>query len=780
LCLAHLLAYQLFESLNQLIGKPLRSRGCAWKLERALPCPTHMALSLSPQVATVIFRASPTYIGMIASLLSRPVNKLPDRVRFEGRVLFLTEEPSLIRRQLAGENLRFDPAAPVGSELHPSLRDNISTDEITPAYICYYFDETLGEFPYLGLKAGDEFPIERRSVRQGDFVCSVSGKRRGKGSSREQSPYAELMAGIRLVIAENIERIYRENCQNLGVLTSTDFSLIERVRQGEEIPLSVFTDGEGGISRGIIEYGGLFNYNVARLQGKAVVPAVNTPNRPMTIAEKIFARHWVTDATAGELGVPAVQPGDQGFVRTDIRFSHEYVTPMAAIFFEDLVGRDEPVNDPSSILFFRDHLTFLDQVMRPEHIEMGLLDVANQLEAKQRTFAADKGIKLYGELEKRANLHGALVSQGSEAICHSKILEAHALPGQVIIGSDSHTPHAGAVGCIAFGVGTTAIFNSWITRDVRVEVPRSFKVIVRGRKPANVTAKDFMLEMLRHPYIRNGDAIGQIVEYSGDAVASLSVDERATMTNMAAEVGAFTGIIAPDEQTVDYLVAQRGMSVTEARNTCAGLFSDNDAEYVQVIEIDASALRPMVALPGDPGNGMYVDELEREVVVDIAYAGSCTAGKKEDMDMYASVFREAARVGRQVAVRTFIQCGSRDVYQYCKERGYDTIFAQVGATFIEPSCGACINAGPGVSRTRDEVTISAINRNFPGRSGPGQLYLASPYTVAASALAGRIVEWDAGGGRRESAIAGGETPRDSRPSTPSSASRLPPPASHAR
>jgi 3-isopropylmalate/(R)-2-methylmalate dehydratase large subunit len=678
---------------------------------------------------------------MIPSLLARPVSKVPDRVRFDGRVLFLTEDPALLRRQLAGEDLRFDPTAPVGTPLHPKLRDNISTDEITPAYICYYFDETLGEFPYLGLKAGEEFPIERGSVKSGGFVCSVSGKRRGKGSSREQSPYAEMMAGIRLVIAENIERIYRENCQNLGVFTSTDLSLIGRVRCGEEIPLEEFTRDEGGISRGIIEYGGLFNYNVARLQGKVAVPNVTTPPRPMTIAEKIFARHWVTDAAAGKAGVPAVKPGDQGFVRTDIRFSHEYVTPMAAIFFEDLVGKTEPVNDPSSVFFFRDHLTFLDQVMRPEHVQMGLLDVANQLEKTQREFAAQKGIKLYGQLDQRLNLHGALSAAGSEAICHSKILEAHALPGQIIIGSDSHTPHAGAVGCVAFGVGTTAIFNSWITKDVRVEVPPSFKVIVRGEKPENVTAKDFMLEILRHPYIKDGHAIGQIVEYAGDAVESLSVDERATMTNMAAEVGAFTGIIAPDEKTVEYLVVQRGMRTEEARLLLRDLYSDEGAEYVKVIEVDASTLKPMIALPGDPGNGLYIEELGREVNVDIAYAGSCTAGKKEDMDMYARVFAEALERGEAVKVRTYIQCGSREVFEYCQEQGYDRIFADVGAIFVEPSCGACINAGPGVSRTKDEVTISAINRNFPGRSGPGQLYLASPYTVAASAVAGRIVEW---------------------------------------
>jgi 3-isopropylmalate/(R)-2-methylmalate dehydratase large subunit len=680
---------------------------------------------------------------MIKSLLTRPVHRVPDRVRFNGRVLFLTEDAELVRRQLGGEDIPFDPQAPVGTPEHPKLRDDISTDEITPAYICYYFDETLGDFPYLGLKCGGEFPVARGAVRRGGFVASVSGKRRGKGSSREQSPYAEMVAGIRLVIAENIERIYRENCQNLGVFTSTNFGLIDRVRRGEEIPLAELTAGEGEISRGIIEHGGLFNYNVARLQGKVRVPGIDTPPRPMTIAEKIFARHWVVDAAAGAIGVPAVKPGDQGFVLTDIRFSHEYVTPMAAIFFEQLVGRDEPVNDPSSIFFFRDHLTFLDQVMRPEHIEMGLLDVANQLEAKQREFAQAKGIRLYGQLERRLNLHGALTAAGSEAICHSKILESHALPGQVIIGSDSHTPHAGAVGCVAFGVGTTAIFNSWITKDVRVEVPRSFLVVVRGRKPENVTAKDFMLEILRHPYIKSGEAIGQVVEYAGEAVEALSVDERATMTNMAAEVGAFTGIIAPDERTVEYLVAQRGMSRAEAWALCEGLYSDAEAEYVREIELDAGAMRPMVALPGDPGNGMYVDELPGEVRVDIAYAGSCTAGKKEDMDMYARVFREALAQGHRVAphVRCYIQCGSREVFEYCRARGYDRIFADVGATFIEPSCGACINAGPGVSRTKDEVTISAINRNFPGRSGPGQLYLASPYTVAASAIAGKIVEW---------------------------------------
>jgi len=665
---------------------------------------------------------------MPPSLLSRPVTRRPEQVRLSGRVLYLTEDPDLLSRQLAGEDLSWHPGI--------KLRDNISTDEITPAYICYYYDDTLGEFPYLGLKAGEQFPVTRGSVKRGGFVASAAGKRRGKGSSREQSPYAELRAGIQLVVGESIERIYHENCQNLGVLTTTDFSVLERVKRGEAIPLTVFTDGEGRITRDIIEFGGLFNYNVARLQGAVTVPALVTASRPMTVAEKIFARHWVVDAAAGRIGVPAVAPADEGFVVTDIRFSHEYVTPMAAIFFEQLVGKDEPLNDPASVFFFRDHLTFLREAMTPERIAEGLLDVANQLEVKQREFAAARGVKLYGEL--------GLGRLGSEAICHSKILEAHALPGQIIIGSDSHTPHAGAVGCVAFGVGTTAIFNSWITRDVRVQVPRSFRVVVHGPKPRYVTAKDIMLQLLRHPYVKNGDAIGQVVEYCGDVVEALSVDERATMTNMAAEVGAFTGIIAPDERTVDFLVAQRGLARAEAERLCEGLFSDPGAEYVKEIEIDATALKPMVALPGDPGNGKEIGELGERIRIDIAYAGSCTAGKREDMDMYASVFREAAERGRRIPaeVRCYIQCGSQDVFRYCQAEGYDRVFAQVGATFIEPSCGACINAGPGVSRTKGEVTISAINRNFPGRSGPGQLYLASPYTVAASALAGYITAWE--------------------------------------
>ena len=667
---------------------------------------------------------------MIHSLLERKIEKRPEKVRLQGRILFLTEDPALIKRQLAGEDLPWDTENPAQN---PKLRDDISTDEITPAHYCFYFDETLGEIPYLGLKCGNATPIGRGDVKRGGFVCAVSGKRRGKGSSREQSPYAEMCAGIRVVIAENIERIYKQNCQNLGLLTSTNFSLIDRIRNGEEIPLSEFTAGEDEITRQVIEHGGLFPFNVARMQKKVFLPAINTEKRPMTLAEKIFAGHMINDK--GEVGVASVKPGDTGFARADLRFSHEYVTPMAAIFFEQYVGKDAKVNDPSTILFFRDHLTFLDEVISEEKKKLGLLDLATQLKLKQQEFGKKQGIRLHGELTDR---------KGSEGICHSIVLESYALPGQLNIGSDSHTPHVGAIGCVAFGIGTTDVFNSWITKDVRIRVPESVKIIVRGKKHPNVTAKDFILKILSLDYVRSGKALAKVMEYAGEAIEELSVDERATMTNMAAEIGGFTGIVAPDAKAVDFLVERRGIDRQKAESMIAGLYSDPGAQYAHLIELDAAEITPMVATPGDPGNGKYIRELQTPVPVEIAYGGTCTAGKNEDMDMYAAVLADALKQGKRVAdsVRFFIQFGSQETREYCVRRGYLDVFQRAGALVIEPSCGACINAGPGVSTRPDQVVISAQNRNFPGRSGPGQMYLASPFTVAASAVAGYIVEYE--------------------------------------
>src|ERR1700755_1266529 len=189
------------------------------------------------------------------------MTKRPERLKFDGRVLFLTEDTSLIRRQLeGGEDLDFDASRP--------LMNNISTDEITPGWVCFYYDETLGEYVYVGMR---EQAVKKDEVKQGHFRVVVSGLSKGCGSSRETAPYAEKAAGIELVIARTIEKIYGQNSQNIGLLTSTDFGLIERIRKVEDIALSEFTKGLDPISSDIVSYGGLFNYNKARLAG-AVTP----------------------------------------------------------------------------------------------------------------------------------------------------------------------------------------------------------------------------------------------------------------------------------------------------------------------------------------------------------------------------------------------------------------------------------------------------------------------------------------------------------------------------
>jgi 3-isopropylmalate/(R)-2-methylmalate dehydratase large subunit len=240
--------------------------------------------------------------------------------------------------------------------------------------------------------------------------------------------------------------------------------------------------------------------------------------------------------------------------------------------------------------------------------------------------------------------------------------------------------------------------------------------------------------------MKQGKGIGQVLEFAGEGLCDFSIDERATLTNMAVEAGGTTGIIEPDEVTLEYLVRTRkGLDPKEIRK--GFLKSDAEAEYAAYFEIDLSEIRPMVATPGDPRNGINIEDLPEEVKIDAAYGGSCTGGKMADMDMYAMVLQRALEQGKRVApnVHLYLQFGSQKIKRYAREKGYIEIFERAGAELIDPSCGACINAGPGASKSPDTVTISAQNRNFPGRSGPGKVYLASPYVVAASAIAGHIV-----------------------------------------
>lgn len=673
-------------------------------------------------------------------MTSQAVGKRAGHLKFTGRILFLTEDTSLIRRQLEAKTGRGegetgekgDEAGELEGELQRKLlagdlplMSNISTDEITPGWVCFHYDETLGHYVYVGMREG---AVKKDEVKNGGFAVVVSGLSKGCGSSRETAPYAEKWAGIQLVLAQSIEKIYGQNSQNIGLLTSTDLGLIERIRRGEEIPLSEFTAGLDPISKSIVEHGGLFNYNQARLAGEVTPPALETRSRPMTIVEKIIARHAFV--RAGEIGVEAVKPGDALFAVADVRFSHEYVTPMAEALLKQALGPEARVTEPESVYAFRDHLTFLNKVMSQKHRDMGLLEKAEGLATTQESFAAVQGIKLYGE-----NPEG-----GSEAICHNAVVEDLALPGQIVIGTDSHTCMAGVLGCFAFGVGSTDMANAWYTKDIRIRVPETVRYVFLGRKRADVAAKDVMLYILASEYMKTSKGIGKVLEFAGEDLKNWPLDERATLTNMAVEAGGTTGIIEPDELTLEYIVRTRGLDPEEVRKGFT--FSDPDAEYAAVFEINLDDIRPMVATPGDPRNGIPIVELGEEVRIDAAYGGSCTGGKMADMDMYAEVLQNALGQGKRVApgVHLYLQFGSQRIKQYARERGYIEIFKRAGAELIDPSCGACINAGPGASPSAETVTVSAQNRNFPGRSGPGKLYLASPYVVAASAIAGKIVE----------------------------------------
>jgi 3-isopropylmalate/(R)-2-methylmalate dehydratase large subunit len=657
--------------------------------------------------------------------MTTTIPKRDPMVKVQGRVLYLTRDLELLDRQLKGEVIRHADAG--------ELIDNISTDELTPGWVCFWYDETLGEYCLVGLRGGK---VQKDSIRNARPGVIVSGLSKGCGSSRETAPYSEKVAGAQVVVAKTIEKIYGQNCRNIGLLTTTDFSVLDRIERGEAIPLTEFTAGLNEIERGIVEYGGLFQYNRARLAGEVTPPAVSTPARPMTLVEKIIAHRAIADAATGRTGVAAVQPGDALFCRTNVRFSHDYTTAMCESLFVAGYGPDAKLRDVGSIFAFNDHLTFRNKIMSEDDKKKGLHVLVDNLGAVQEAFVKKHGVRYFGLTADKS---------GSEAICHNAVMEELGGPGDIVVGTDSHTCTAGALGCFAFGVGSTDMANAWYTADIQVKVPASVQYILKGRPAQGVTAKDVMLYIMAQDYSRQGNCIGKVLEFSGEGLLHLNMDERATLTNLAVECGATTGIIEADDVTRQYLMKFRGWS--EERASRGFLKADADAAYDASFVIELSAVPQMVATPGDPRNGIRVEDAvqktadgDQPVTINIAYGGSCTGGKMADMDMYAEVLADGLKRGWRVkdGVRMFIQFGSQRIKRYAIDKGYLDVFARAGAEVIEPSCGACINAGPGVSRTKDTVTVSAINRNFPGRSGPGQVYLASPRVVAASALKGSL------------------------------------------
>jgi 3-isopropylmalate/(R)-2-methylmalate dehydratase large subunit len=649
------------------------------------------------------------------------------------RVLFLTKDPDLIRRQLRGElDLRM---ADLTVE---DLLDDINTDAMTPAWVCFsHRPEDLARDAYAGLIVDGKRLFERDALINGNFEVIVSGFRKGVGSSRETAVQAEKWSGIRLAIAASFAPIHARNNINQGVLMGNHEQL-RRLQAGEGIPLAELCEGYDPITQLVIREGGLFPFSKAIAAGELELPRPDTGPRPMTMAEKILASHLLG---AGE-GPHYVKPGDAVVVGVDGGYSHEFTTAQVHYFLEQEYGADYKVKNPDKFAVFEDHLIYADEVpkMRPfgEKIET--------LRQLQRAFQRHTGVRDF-------SARGGV----SPGICHEVAREQLIDPGEFIQATDSHTCMGGVNNALAWGVGATEYADLIHQGFTQVEVPESIRFELTGKLASGVTAKDLMLYILLE-YARPQLTLNRVMEFTGPGVATLSMDERATLTNMATECAARTAIVIADDETFRWLKEWRPDELETAADLEAlrarAVAPDEGAEYAGgVYSIDLSSLRPMVAHPGDndrgvpsdPTNGAWVDEIG-EVPIDIAYGGSCTAGKIDDLVFYHQVVKEAVDAGLKVApgVRFLIQCGSMAVEDFVHRNGLADTFQRAGVTLIRPGCGACIGCGPGVSEETDQVTVSAINRNYKGRSGPGKLWLASPLTVAASAFTGHITAYTPG------------------------------------
>ena len=369
---------------------------------------------------------------------------------------------------------------------------------------------------------------------------------------------------------------------------------------------------------------------------------------------------------------------------------------------------------------------------------MSFVEKLQTLRDLQLTFQQHTGVRDY-----------SAVNGISPGICHQVAREEFIDVGDFIQATDSHTCMGGASNALTYGVGATEYANLVHNQFAFVKVPESIRFELVGELNPGCTAKDVILHILWY-YAKHSDTLDRSMEFGGPGLASLSMDERATLCNMATECSAKTGICEPDQLTIDWLMDRRN-DLTEEDIRAEFVLPDENAHYEGGIHtIDLDQIRPMVAHPGnpdegvpsDPTNGAYIDEIG-DVKIDIAYAGSCTAGKDDDFAYYAMVTKAALDAGLQVAdgVDCYIQFGSKTVKDLSQKNGWTALFEAAGVKLIDPGCGACICAGAGVSNNPDQVSVSAINRNFQGRSGPGKLYLASPLTVMASAFTGKITAW---------------------------------------
>ena len=423
-----------------------------------------------------------------------------------------------------------------------------------------------------------------------------------------------------------------------------------------------------------------------------------------TITEKILARASGRDRVA---------PGENVWIDVDVLLTHDVCGPGTIGVFQREFGKDARVWDREKVVIIPDHYIFTQDEKCRRNVDT------------LRAFADEQGLPhVYPPDTPRYR-----------GVCHVALpQEGHVRPGEVIVGTDSHTCTHGALGAMATGIGNTDAGFVMGTGKLLVKVPPSLRFVINGKLPAHVCAKDIILRIIGDIGVDGANYCA--MEFTGDTIAALDIEERMTICNMAIEAGGKNGIIAPDDKTLDYVRARTEQPFDP-------LFSDPGAAYRETREYDAADLEACVAAPHLPSN--YQAAAAADVTLDRAYIGSCTGGKLTDFIMAAEVLK-----GRRVAIETFLVPATTEVAEGLITETIDgtslvEIFAAAGCRDVAPpSCAACLG-GPvdTIGRTHgDEVVISTTNRNFVGRMGSksARIYLASPRTVAASAVTGRITD----------------------------------------
>jgi 3-isopropylmalate/(R)-2-methylmalate dehydratase large subunit len=414
----------------------------------------------------------------------------------------------------------------------------------------------------------------------------------------------------------------------------------------------------------------------------------------MTITEKILAAH---------AGKDSVVPGELINADLDIIMCHDVTTPPAV---EMLSKRGmNRVFDPDKVVVTPDHF------VPPKDI------LSAQLLQQLERWVKQHNIKHYYSL-------------GRHGVCHALLPEkGHILPGEIIVGGDSHTCTYGAFGAFSAGIGSTDLAASLYAGKLWFRVPESIKFTVNGRLPEGVYSKDIILEIIRR--IGVDGARYMAMEYTGSTLDYLSMEARMTITNMAIEAGGKSGIIPADEVTEAYVRERR-----PDNPEYVVYHSDPDAQYITEHTIEVAEMEPMVAFPSLPSNGRRISDVPGDIVLDQAYIGSCTNSRIEDLRIAASMMK-----GKQVKVRTLVVPATSSIWKQANDEGLLNIFYDAGCVVSTATCGACLGGYMGVLGP-DDVCLSTTNRNFTGRMGhpKSQVYLASPATVAAGAIEGKIVD----------------------------------------